>query len=360
MPDDENTMPAAEADTGTEQSSVPSQETAPAQDAAQTEPVAHGDQPGTSPVPDTKADDGSLTNPHKTTEQQQQSQRDWSKEGPTLEKRLRDQQSHFDKQVSQWRQQMQQTQEKASGLEKWKQEQEQRAQAAALKPWSKAHPENVKFNGLLERAKVIDQQLRQIPTIDNKGNPIPVEHQEAMKNTILAALAPEERQQIQEYRDSLTNFQRDWFTDPHGTLMPMMEPMVKNFVEQAFKKIEAQHAVQQDFADPQLAPLLKEHGQDFVRALNEMGDPDKTYDYAKQMMLLYAENQKLKAEQGKLGAKAAHADEQRRLVKDQASHTRDPRAETQDPYDLAVAEAKKRGIPLDSPRFAGLITKYSK
>jgi hypothetical protein len=359
MPEDENTMPAAEADTGTEQDSVPSQENAPAQDAAQTEPVAHGDQPTNPVAPDTKADDGSLTNPHKTTEQQQPPQRDWTKEGPTLEKRLRDQQSHFDRKVDEWRKQLQQTNEKASGLEKWKQEQEQRAQAAALKPWSKDHPENIKFSGLLERAKVVDQQLRNVPTVDEQGNPLPPAHIQTMRNAIIGALSSEEQKQINEYRDSQANFQRDWFTDPHATLRPMMEPMVKEIVEQAFKKIEAQHAVQQDFADPQLAPLLKEHGQDFARALQEMGNPDKTYDYAKQMMLLYAENQKLKAEQGKLGAKAAHADEQRRLVKDQASHTRDPRAETQDPYDLAVAEAKKRGIPLDSPRFAGLITKYS-
>jgi hypothetical protein len=254
---------------------------------------------------------------------------------------------------------MQQTQEKASGLEKWKQEQEQRAQAAALKPWSKAHPENVKFNGLLERAKVIDQQLRSIPTVDDQGNPIAPAQIQSMRNAIVGALSKDEQQQINEYRDSLTNFQRDFFTDPHGTILPMVEQLAEQKVQQALKKIEAQHAVQQDFADPQLAPLLKEHGQDFARALQEMGNPDKTYDYAKQMMLLYAENQKLKADQGKLGAKAAHADEQRRLVKDQASHTRDPRAETQDPYDLAVAEAKKRGIALDSPRFAGLITKYS-
>lgn len=351
MPDEDTTIAPDEQDTGSEQTSVPDNAAAATPESTPADQQAHGDQPANA-APDTKADDGSLTKPDQTQTEQQPPARDWTKEGPTLEKRLRDQQSYFDRQIGQWKQQMQQTQSKAAELEKYKTEQEQRAKAAALKPWSKAHPENVKFNGVLERAKVIEQQLRNIPAN------LPPEHQEAMRQAIVGALSPEEQAQIKDYRESLTNFQRDFFTDPHGTILPMVEQLAEQKVQQALQKIEAQHSVQSDFADPNLKPMLDQYGQDFARALQEM--PERPYDYAKQMMMLYAENQRLKQASSKVDAKAAMADEQRRLTKAEASHTRDPRAENIDAYELATAEAKKRGIPLDSPRFVGLLHKYEK
>lgn len=348
MSDDETTMPEAEADTGSTQTTEPSTEAGTAPEAAQAEQETHGDQPTNPVVPDTKAD-GSLTPPNSQSPEQQP-QRDWSKEGPTLEKRLRDQQSYFDRQIAQWKQQMSQTQEKASQLEKWKSEQDERAKAASLKPWSKAHPEHGKFNSLLERAKVINAQLQRIPAN------LPPEQQEAMKQAIISAMSPEEQQQINEYRDNLNNFQRDFFTDPHGTLLPMVEQLAEQKVQQFMQKMEAQQSVQQDFQDPQLAPLIKEHGQDFARALQEM--PSRPYDYAKQMMLLYAENQRLKAQSSKVDAKAEMAKEQQRLTKGEAAITRDPRPANTDPYTLAIAEARRKGIDPSTPRFAQLLAKY--
>lgn len=348
MIDDETTMPEAEADTGSTQTTEPSTEAGTAPEAAQAEQETHGDQPTNPVAPDTKAD-GSLTPPNSQSPEQQP-QRDWSKEGPTLEKRLRDQQSYFDRQIAQWKQQMSQTQEKASQLEKWKSEQDERAKAASLKPWSKAHPEYGKFNSLLERAKVINAQLQRIPAN------LPPEQQEAMKQAIISAMSPEEQQQINEYRDNLNNFQRDFFTDPHGTLLPMVEQLAEQKVQQFMQKMEAQQSVQQDFQDPQLAPLIKEHGQDFARALQEM--PSRPYDYAKQMMLLYAENQRLKAQSSKVDAKAEMAKEQQRLTKGEAAITRDPRPTNTDPYTLAIAEARRKGIDPSTPRFAQLLAKY--
>lgn len=348
MSDDKTTMPEAEADTGSTQTTEPSTEAGTAPEAAQAEQETHGDQPTNPVVPDTKAD-GSLTPPNSQSPEQQP-QRDWSKEGPTLEKRLRDQQSYFDRQIAQWKQQMSQTQEKASQLEKWKSEQDERAKAASLKPWSKAHPEHGKFNSLLERAKVINAQLQRIPAN------LPPEQQEAMKQAIISAMSPEEQQQINEYRDNLNNFQRDFFTDPHGTLLPMVEQLAEQKVQQFMQKMEAQQSVQQDFQDPQLAPLIKEHGQDFARALQEM--PSRPYDYAKQMMLLYAENQRLKAQSSKVDAKAEMAKEQQRLTKGEAAITRDPRPANTDPYTLAIAEARRKGIDPSTPRFAQLLAKY--
>jgi hypothetical protein len=336
-----------EADTAVDQTSAPSPEIAADTTGAPAETDAQAAQPADA-APDTKA--GSLTPPNsetnKPTEQAQPPpQQNW-------EKRYADLMSHTSKQTNEWRTRMQETERKNQELANWKQEQEKRAQAAQLKPWSKAHPEFQKFNGVLERAKVIDKQLRSIPAN------LPPEQQEAMKQAIVGALSNEEQQQIGEYRDSLTNFQRDFFTDPHGTILPMVEQLAEQKVQQALQKIEAQHSVQQDFADPVLAPMLKEHGQDFARALNEMRDPNKTYDYAKQMMMLYAENQRLKSQSQQVDTRATMAEEQKRLAKGEAAITRDTRAPKIDPYESAKVEAAKRGIPLDSPRFSQLLTKH--
>jgi hypothetical protein len=334
-----------EADTAVDQTSAPA-ETATAADptGAPAETDAQAAQPADA-APDNQAE-RSLTPPNsetKPTEQAPPPQQNW-------EKRYADLMSHTSKQTNEWRSRMQETERKNQELIQWKQEQEKRAQAAQLKPWSKAHPEFQKFNGVLERAKVIDKQLRSIPAN------LPPEQQEAMKQAIVGALSQEEQQQIGEYRESLTNFQRDFFTDPHGTILPMVEQLAEQKVQQALQKIEAQHSVQQDFADPQLAPMIKEYGQDFARALKEM--PERPYDYAKQMMALFAENQRLKAAHQQVDTRATMAEEQKRLAKGEAAITRDTRTPRLDPYTAAKAEAAKLGISTDSPRFAQLLSKH--
>lgn len=354
MSDDETTMPEAEADTGSTQTTEPSTEAGTAPEAAQAEQETHGDQPTNPVVPDTKAD-GSLTPPNSQSPEQQP-QRDWSKEGPTLEKRLRDQQSYFDRQIAQWKQQMSQTQEKASQLEKWKSEQDERAKAASLQEWNKDHPKHSDWLRLMDKAKLVEEQLKGIPTTDAAGNPIPQAQVEMMRQTIIGTLSQEERAKINSARDAQMQFQRSWFSDPHSTLRPIAEPIVKEMIDQYFSRMQAQQSVQQDFQDPQLAPLIKEHGQDFARALQEM--PSRPYDYAKQMMLLYAENQRLKAQSSKVDAKAEMAKEQQRLTKGEAAITRDPRPTNTDPYTLAIAEARRKGIDPSTPRFAQLLAKY--
>lgn len=258
--------------------------------------------------------------------------------------------SETDRKINAWKSQMEQQSSQMTELQKWKAEQEQRAQAASLKPWSKAHPENPKFNGLLERAKTVEGQLRRI-------NPaLPPEQQEAIRETIMGALTPQEQQQIQEYRDSLQTFQRDFFTDPQGTVMPMVQQLVQAEFQQMQQRQQAQMEVSRDFQDPQLAPMVKEYGEDFSKALND-GVP---YDYAKHMMVMYAELQAAKNQLKGLSGKAAQADEQRRLAKGEASITRDPRSAPQDPYELAKAEAKRKGVSTDGPQFAAILARHSK
>ena len=341
MPTDD-TMQLEATDTAAPETVAPEVTSTDTQSSVTPEPNGEQVSPTAEAAPDTKQTDGSLTPPNSQNTPQQPTV-DW-------EKRYRDQQSYVDKQINQWQTRMQQQQTQMSELAKWKQEQEQRAQKAALKPWSKAHPEHQKFGSVLERAKVVENQLRRIPAN------LPPEQQEAMKQAILGALSPEEQQQIGEYRDSLQNFQREFFTDPHGTLLPMVEQLAEKKVQDALQKIEAQQSVQREFSDPTLAPLVQKYGQDLQKALTD-GVP---YEYSMHMLKMHAELESLKGQLKQASGQASQAAEQRRLAKGEAAITRDPRTPQQDPYELAKAEASKRGISTGDRRFMDILTKHSK
>lgn len=346
MPDEDATLTPAAQETSVQESSEPAQTDASTESATPSEQGAQGEAPAQAEQP-TKQTDGSLTPPNpvaanKPAEQQTQDN-PW-------EKRYRDLMSHTDRKINEWKQRMEQQGQQMTELQKFKQEQEQRAKAASLKPWSKAHPENSKFSGLLERAKVVDQQLRRIPAT------LPPEQQETMKQAILSALAPEEQQQIQEYRESLQNFQKDFFTDPHGTLMPMVEQLAERKVQEALTQISVKQEIDKDFDSPELKPLIEKYSQDFEKALTD-GVP---YNYATHMMKMHAQLEQMQNQIKGLSGKAAQADEQRRLAKGEAAITRDPRTPPKDPYELAKAEATKRGISTSSKQFMDILTKYTK
>ena len=345
MPDTDTMQPEG-TDTAAPETVAPETSSADPQASVTPEPNGEQGSPTAEAAPDTKQTDGSLTPPNSQNPNPQQPAT--SQPATDWEKRYRDQQSYMDRQINQWQQRMQAQQTQMAELAKWKQEQEARAKQASLKPWSKAHPENMKFNGLLERAKTVEQQLRRIPAT------LPPEQQEAMKQAILGALTPEEQQQIGEYRDSLQNFQREFFTDPHGTILPMVEQLAERKVQEVIQKMEAQQSVQRDFADPQMAPLVQKHGDQVAKALQD-GVP---YEYTMHMLKMHAELEALRGQLKTTAGKAAQADEQRRLAKGEAAITRDPRTPAQDPYELAKAEAQKRGFSTSDKRFIDLLTKY--
>jgi len=356
MPQDSDSMVAeAESETVVEQTSVPEQSAAPATTDASTEPPTPASSTADPAIPNTESPESLTTSPQET--QPVAPQTDWTKEGPVIEKRYRDLQSRVDRQVKQWQQTYQQQNGQLTELQKFKQEQDSRAQAASLKPWSKLHPEHGKFNSMLDRAKTIERQLQGIDPN------LPPEHQAAVKNAIMSALSPEERAQITEYRDGVQNFQRDLITDPQGTLMPMVDQIVEQKMQQLMERQTAQASVAKDFQDPTLAPLIEMYRDDYAKALQD-GVP---YEYSTHMLKMHAANQdkeaeitRLKAELAQAGVKVESADERQRLAKGEAAITRDQRQPVRDSYELAKAEGKKRGISPDSSQFASLLAKYQK
>ncbi len=350
MPDQDDTLTTAEPDTGATQTSEPGNTdaaaiaTPPAGDAGQ------GDSTATA-APSTKTGDtGSLAPPNSSTNPNPATAppTDW-------QKRYSDLQSHVDKQAHSWKQRMESQGHEMAGLQKWKQEQEQRAKSAALKPWSKEHPEHRKFSGLLERAKTIDSQLRALPQTDAQGQPIPPQHRQAMQDAIMAGMRPEEQQQVQEYRQWRDDFLHNFSADPQGTLLPMVEQLAEQKVQQVMQRMQAASSVQQDFQDPTLKPMLEANREEFAKALQD-GVP---YDYSVHMMKMHNELQQSRAELAKLKGVAGSAEERTRLLKSGATQTRDPRPSGKDPYALAKAEAQKRGISPASPAFAAILQKHT-
>jgi hypothetical protein len=139
MPQEDDTMVSDAPATGVEQNSAPEQSAAPATDTTQATQDTHGESPVEQTAPITQNAESLTTSPQETQPKQEApgQQVDWSKEGPTLQKRYDDIRADYNRKLNQWQQTYQQQSGQLTELQKFKQEQEQRAQAASLKPWSK-------------------------------------------------------------------------------------------------------------------------------------------------------------------------------------------------------------------------------
>lgn len=310
-------------------------------------------------------DAGSLTQPDSDAQKQQQDRNPLSQQAPTnspppgqkpavepdWQRQYKHLQSNTDKQLSAMRKQQEESARELQEHRQFREQQRQQAEQAKLKPWSRQHPENQKFGSLLERAKVVRQQLAAIP-----GN-LPPEERQAREENILSALTADDQKSLVEYREAQESFTRDFFQDPRGTLMPMISEIARQEYETVRVREDAQRQVAQDFNDPALKPLVEEHAAELRTALAD-GMP---YDYAVHMLKLFAENKRLAAGQSQLGKEAMMGREQVRLAQGKASVRRDPAASSEpDIYQLAKREAAKSRIPLDSPKFMQLLARLEK
>lgn len=236
----------------------------------------------------------------------------------------------------------QQFQAEMQELREFKRTQAEAAQRQNLKRWSKQHPENGKFRGVLERAKAVDSQLRNIP------NTLPPEQQDVMKQAILSAMSPEDRQELDQYREEVSQFHHGFFEDPHGTLAPLIQPMIAEALQRERAQMHAHQRVGQDFESPELKPLVQAHAPEIQKALDD-GVP---YDYAVHMLKMFGELERMQTQMKGLGRDAAMGKEQVRLAQGNAAITRDPApAKNIDVYALAKKQALERGYSTADPRF---------
>jgi hypothetical protein len=257
----------------------------------------------------------------------------------TMEERYRNLQSHRDREIGKYRKQV-------SELETFKRQQEEAAQRQNLRPWQAKHPLHQQFQGVVQKANHIRQALANLP-----GN-LPPEAQEAARNAIMAQMSPEEQGLMQSYQQEMQSFQREFFSDPAGSLQSIVGPLVQQGIQAYLSEQQARQQVARDFEDPALKPIIEKHG-DEVQKMLEDGVP---YQYATHTAKLYAEYQRMATELDGLRKSAGMATAQQQALKGRAAITPDvATAPKVDTYKLATQEAKKRGISTDSAQFFRLL-----
>ncbi len=307
-------------------------------------------QPG-KPAADTRPGRvGSSTNPNAIPQNAQNTPGDRAKgstgEDLTWQQRYSVLQSETAKRLSQMEASRRQEAQEMADLRGYRQQQQQQAEALKLRQWSKQHPDHSKFQDLLGRAKTVRSQLN---AIDPK---LPPEQQEILKQAITSAIAPEEQQTLQEYQQSVADFQKDFFIDPRGTLQPMMREAIQEAFNQYRMHQDASSAVDRDFAE--MKDAIAAHGPE-LKAMLERGTP---YDVAVENVKLKASLGALQNRVGQVEKVSVAAAEQQRLAKGQAAITRDP-VTTSKPnlYEMAKKQAKDQGIATDDPRFVRILSK---
>lgn len=234
-------------------------------------------------------------------------------------------------------------------LRQFREEQMRKAEEQKLRRWMPRHPEYGKFRSMMERAKAIRQQIRAIP------QDLSDDAKAAARAAILAGIRPEEAEELNEYRAYTEEFQENLIQDPVGTLLPILMPEVERAIQSRETQLQARFDVQRDFQDPTIAPVIKEHAEDFKAAL----DAGVPYSYAVHMTKMFAEIKRLQSEISSLRPQVVRGQAQARIARTRATDTPTPATPEGDPYEMAKAEAARRGIALDSNAFFALIRKFS-
>jgi hypothetical protein len=255
-------------------------------------------------------------------------------------------QSAADRRIAQMRTQMQERETQIGELRKFREEQMKAAEAQNLKRWMPRHPEHKKFGTLLSKAKTIDAQIRALPQDMD-----PDTHARAIE-AITQAISPEERQELGAYRESVQEFQQNFFSDPVGSLMPLIGPQIKEMMESREAEVRAEYEVQQELGDPALAPLVQRYAPEMKQALDN-GVP---YSYAVHMTKMFGELEAARAELARMRGPVAQARAQTQATRQRLTDTPSPRQPEVDVYTRAKAEAAKRGFTTDSPQFFKLLT----
>ncbi len=355
MPVDDVEVPGnATADPGSPDTSAAAPATADTQNGAapqNTEDSAQGTaQPARNAADTRPGRTSSSTNPNAIPQNTQNTPGDRAKSSTpdelTWQQRYSYLQSETAKKLSQMEASRRQETQEMADLRNFRQQQQQQAEALKLKSWSKQHPDHSKFQDLLGRAKTVRQQLN---AIDPK---LPPEQQEILKQAITSAIAPEEQQTLQEYQQSVADFQKDFFIDPRGTIQPMMREAIQEAFNQYRMHQEASSAVDRDFAA--MKDAIAQHGPE-LKAMLERGTP---YDVAVENVKLKASLGALQNRVGQVEKVGAAAAEQQRLAKGNAAITRDPAPNSKpNLYEMAKKQAKEQGIATDDPRFVRILSK---
>lgn len=203
------------------------------------------------------------------------------------------------------------------------QSQEEQARISNLKPWNRGHPEHQRFQILRERRRIDDQRLSRVPP----------ENREAVRQALEADYNPEDLQALKSY---------EGWRSQEDSLSPEDR-------EDRFREIARQEAIasRQEWERSQIHQMqaravLDKHGDillqntEVVERVMNPNTPRR--DLAVELALAHAEIAALKGKSVKDSRQVATAQARDRLIKDQASVSRD--ANNRRPVDLKAAALK--------------------
>jgi len=244
-----------------------------------------------------------------------------------------------------------QTQKLQQELQEMRQKQEQAAQAN-LKPWMKAHPENAQFKGLIERSKAIHRQIQ-------AADKLPPEQRQQTLEAIMAGVTPDEQQNLSQFRESLQQFQTEFFSAPEETLAPLIERGVQQAMQRVQQEMQGRQQIDRDFSAPHLKPILE--NPQYAGYLNEKLQRGVPYEDAMEMLKLRAATDMMYQQRVGTQRQSMHAQEQQRLTRGRAQTPiqADPASAPADPYHLAKKEAAKQGIMPGTAAFNKLVDRFS-
>lgn len=266
------------------------------------------------------------------------------------EKRYRDLQAYNDRRFAHMREETQRYQQE---IQKFRQEQERAAQQRTVDPWRKESPKHQQFKSVLERSKAIEKQMQAVNQIQDPAA------KEAAMQAIAAGVSDEEKVQLQQFREQQREFQSNFFSDPEGTMAPIMERIAQTVFSQMREQFVGRTQVDQDFSSPLMKPILE--NPQYAGYLQERLQRGVPYEDAMEMVKLRAAAEMMYQRQNGQDRSVVAAQEQQRLAKARASGVvaPDPASAPVDPYQMAMKEARSKGITPGTAQFNALILKYS-
>ena len=216
-------------------------------------------------------------------------------------------------------------------LQQMVQHHQRQAELQKLRPWNQGHPENGRFQRLLQRVEDHERLV---------ANATP-EEQEALQAALTRNYTADERQQLQDYYAHRAQVQQEFAADPDGYIASRVQAVLDQVVPQYFGNYETWNAAQAEnqrfFTDPENRPLIDKYQSDMLRVMESGAGRDLALDYAR----LKAERDKLREQVGKSSETVATAEAQQKALNQRSTVTRDAQAS---PDTDLLAEAKAKGL----------------
>lgn len=286
-------------------------------------------------------------------------------------KHLRDELSRRGREMAQMRSDHERVAKEAAEMRKHFDQQRQQAEQSKLNRWDPKHPDNTKFKDVRSRIAKAQQDVRSLRAPEPPPGLSP-EHQAAWRGSYIQSRKAELASQFddkdiedyQAWEADKADYLERLHEDPRSAQRETIRDELRAMLQEERATAEASQLVESDLSDPDLAPMMKQYGGEMMDVINRLGGTDESYDVAKHMMLLFADNQKkdkLIAEysqrQGSMSQQVAEAKTKNDLVKRRASITVDQRPPVSRPPFIEAKEwAEKNGHSLTSDAFQKKVT----